>query len=122
MEKFIDKTDIDGQLETIIRDVFMAYRNRKARKNFLEVTKDLNPQSCFVKTGWRSGEYFFFACKFTKNGEGDIFKEIVKGMPEKVENLHFLYGLNPKIFHFEPLFFLDEPEHFSLAFKLEREK
>ncbi len=122
MEKIIDKTDIDGQLETLLLNVFNAYRNRKAKKQFLEVTKDLKPKSCKTYVGWRAGEYMSFTCKFVKNGEGDIFKEIVKGWENKVEDLYFLYGLYPNIFHFEPLFFLDEPEQFSLSFKLERAK
>ncbi len=122
MEKIIDKNDIDGQLETLLTNVFNAYRNRTAKKHFLEVTKDLKPKSCSVKTGWVAGKYISISCKFAKNGEGDLFKELVKGMQNKVEDLYFIYGLYPEKFHFNPKFFLDEPEYLSLSFKLERAK
>ena len=118
MEQIIDKTDIEGQLETIILKVFNNYRNRTAKKHFLEVTKDLKPENCTVSSCWRAGKYFSLICKFKKNGDGDIFKELVKGMQDKSENLYFLYGLYPNVFEFDPLFVLDEPEYFSLSFKL----
>jgi len=122
MEQTIDKNDIDGQLETLLKKVFTSYRNRTAYKNFLEVTKDLKPQKCIVKSGWRAGEYFFVACKFLKNGESDIFKEIANGIKNKVENLYFLYGLNPDILNFDSMSYYDEIEYLSLTFKLERSK
>ncbi len=121
MEKVIDRNDIDGQLEHEFLRVFNAYRNRKARKNFLELTKDLKPKSCEVKIGWVAGEYISFACKFYKNGEGDIFKEIVKGWQNKVEDLYFLYGLYPDVFHFNPKFYYDSPEYITICFKFEKE-
>jgi len=122
MEQAIDKNDIDGQLETLLKKVFTSYRNRTAYKHFLEVTKDLKPQKCMVKTGWRAGKYISIYCKFTKNGNGDIFKEIIKGWTNKLEDLYFLYGLYPEIFHFDPLFILEESECFHLSFKLQKTK
>jgi len=117
MEQAIDKTDIEGQLETIFRKIFTAYRNRKSYKHFQEVTKDMKPQSCFVKYGWRAGEYFYVACKFKKNGSSDIIKEIVKGLENKIENLYFLYGLYPNILEFDPAYSIDEVDYLSLTFK-----
>ena len=63
MEQIIDKTDIEGQLETIILKVFNNYRNRTAKKHFLEVTKDLKPENCTVSSCWRAGKYFSLICK-----------------------------------------------------------
>ncbi len=121
-EQIIDKTDIDGQLETQFLRVFNAYRNRKAKREFLELTKDLKPKNCEVKIGWVAGKYIFFACKFFKDGEGDVFKEIIKGWKNKVEDLYFLYGLYPDIFEFDPKFFYDCPEYRTICFKFKKKE
>ncbi len=120
MEKIIDKNDLVGELEDELLRVFNAYRNRKAKKHFMEVTKDLKPQSCSVKIGWTSGKCIFFTCKFLKNGESEIFKEIVNGMPDKLQNLYFIYGLHPEKLEFERELFYEENEFLSLCFKLSK--
>jgi len=112
--------NIDKQLESILRKVFESYRNRTARKHFLEVTPDLKPKSCTVKTGWVEGKWIAFECIFEKNGDSDIFKEIVKGMKNKEQDLFFLFGLKPEIFHFNKDFIVNETNEFYCRFKLMR--
>jgi len=122
MEQAIDKNDIDGQLETLLKKIFTSYRNRTAYKHFLEVTKDLKPQKCDLKIGWVAGKYFTVTCKIVKNGTGDIFKEMIKNWTNKKEDLYFLYGLYPNILEFDPNFILDEPEFLIINFKLLKAK
>ena len=122
MEQKIDKTDIEGQLTTLITNVINSYRNRTAKKHFYNAINGLKPKSCLVKCGWRAGEYFSVVCKFEKNGESDVLQEIIKNFPDKTENLYFLYGLYPEVFSFDPLYVLDEPNFLTLSFKLQKPK
>jgi len=121
MEQAIDKNDIDGQLETLLKKVFTSYRNRTAYKHFLEVTEDLKFKVIIVKTGWVSGQYISFDCKFEKNKNGEIINEIINGMQNKIEDLYFIYGLNPNIFHFNPEFVIDNDKTLYFRFKLQKE-
>jgi len=124
MEQIIDLKDIDTLLENEIKDVMLLDKNEEARNNFLRITKDLKPQKCDTKYGWIGGKFISISCRFTKNGNSEIFKEIINGVSfeEKDKLLNFLLELKPKIFHFNPKFFLDEDEYFYLSFKLEKEK
>ena len=84
MEQIIDLKDIDILLENEIKDVMLLDKNEEARENFLRITKDLKPQKCDTKVGWVGGKYFSITCKFTKNGESEIFKEIVICILKKI--------------------------------------
>jgi len=66
MQQSINKDDIDNQLETLIMKVFLSKKNSIHRNYFLNAIKDLKPQYCTVKTGWRAGKYISVACKFKK--------------------------------------------------------
>ena len=117
------QTPITETLADVIKQIFEHKRNTKARNLFVEATKNLKPASCKVKVGWRSGSAVSFDCLFEKNGNGEIFAEIEKGIENKNEIKYFIYGLNPKIFHFYPEMTFDElkPNHLFLAFKLKRD-
>ncbi len=114
------ETPIHETLSDVIKQVLYKKRNKKARKLFLQATKKLKPDSCIVKVGWRSGEYISFDCYFEKNGKNEIFAEIEKGIKNHDEIKHFIYGLNPKVFHYNPKMIFDEikPNQLYLAFKL----
>ena len=116
------ETAIKENLADVIRQVLEKKRNKKARKLFQKAVKGLKPASCKVKVGWRSGEYISFDCLFKKGNSGEIFTEIEKDIENAGEIKHFIYGLNPKKFHFNPKMVFDElkPNHFFLAFKLIR--
>jgi len=120
--KETNKNDIESQLEATILEIITSYRNRTAYQKFLDVTKDLKPKSCKVFTGWVSGSYLSFDCVFEKNGEGEVLKEIIKKKKKKTEDLNFIYGLNPKVFHFNPIMVVDEKDTFYIGFKLQKEK
>jgi len=124
MEQIIDLKDIDILLENEIKDVMLLDKNDEARENFLRITKDLKPQKCDIKAGWVSGKYISFTCRFTKNGESEIFKEIVKGIRQKDKEhfLYFMFGLSPDIFQFNPKFILDENEFLYLTITLKNSK
>jgi len=116
------QTPITETLADVIKQIFEHKRNTKARNLFVEATKNLKPASCKVKVGWRSGESIGFVCIFEKNGDSEIFTEIEKGIENKNEIKHFIYGLNPKIFHFNPIMSVDEfkPNQHFIEFKLIR--
>ncbi len=116
------ETPIVENLSDIIKQVLDEKRNTKARKQFLKATKNLKPASCKVKVGWRSGSGIVFTCLFVKDGNGELFTEIEKGIENVNEIKHFIYGLNPKKFHFNPKLVFDElkPNQFFIEFKLLR--
>jgi len=118
MQNEIANNDIEAKLQDTILKIMTSYRNRTAYKKFLDITKDLKPKSCKVFTGWVSGNYISFDCIFEKNGEGEIIKEIVKGMKNKVEDLNFIYGLNPQKFYFNPIMVVEEQENLYVGFQL----
>ncbi len=123
MARAIDLTkekNVVKQLESIINELLHAERNKTASQAFYEATKDLKPKSCSVKTGWVSGKYISFDCKCEKNGKSEVVKEIVKGMSKKVEDMYFIFGLNPDIFHFNPDFVVNEPDYLYFRFKLQK--
>jgi len=112
------------KLSDVLRQIIYQRQNTKNRKLFLEATKDLKPASCKVKIGWRSGSAIAFNCIFEKNGDGDVLTEIEKGVENANEIVYFIYGLNPKIFHFYPDMVFDElkPNIFYFRFKLKKDK
>lgn len=110
------------RLANVIAGIFAEEQNKKARNKFLDATDELHPASCKVKIGWIAGESITFNCTFEKNGNGEIFEEIEKGIENPNEILHFIYGLNPRTFHFLPETKVDEckPNHLFLIFKLNK--
>ncbi len=116
------ETPIQETLSDVIKQVLNKKRNKKARKLFTKATKDLKPANCVVKIGWITGDSIGFVCMFKKKGQGEIFSEIEKGIKNPDEIKHFIYGLNPKIFHFNPKMFFDEikSNQLFLEFKLIR--
>lgn len=110
------------KLSDIIRQVFEYRGNAKARKLFLEATKGIQPAFCKVKIGWKSGSDIVFNCMFTKNGSMDIFEAVEKGIENKEAIKYFIYGLNPKKFHFLPETVVHDaqPDTVFLIFKLVR--
>ncbi len=81
------------------------------------------PSNCSVKIGWKSGSAISFDCVFEKNGAGDVFEEIEKGIENAGEIVFFIYGLNPKVFYYNPQLTFDElkPGKFFISFKLKRD-
>jgi len=110
-------------LAEVLQQVVYAKRNTKHRNLFLEAIKDLKPAGCEVKIGWTSGSDIAFDCLFYKHGDSDIFDAIEKGVDNADEIVFFIYGLNPKVFHFYPDMAFDElkPDTFFLRFKLKRD-
>ncbi len=110
-------------LADVLKQIIYTKRNTKHRNQFLEAVKDLKPASCTVKIGWQSGSAIAFNCIFEKNGDGEIFTEIEKGVENPHEITYFIYGLNPKVFHFYPKMVFDElkPNTFYVRFKLKKD-
>jgi len=101
-----------------LNKVLNSKKNKAAAKLFFDAVKDLKPKNSIIKTGFVSGEYIVFNCKFEKNGDGEIITEIVNGMENKERDLFFMMGLDPKKFLFFPDFFINATDYFFFCFKL----
>ncbi len=107
-----------AELRKTIKEIIDLPENAEAKVNFERITGQYNYKSCDTRIGWRSGKTIEFVVKFTKNGTDDALTSIINGFTDISEPLYFIYGLNPKIFHFNPLFKSDEENTLSLSFKL----
>ena len=116
-------TPIIETLADVIKEIVYLKKNTKTRNLFFEKIGDLKPKSCIVKFGLTIGKEIGFDCFFEKNGEGDIFTEIEKGIPNPNEIKFFLYGLNPEKFHFNPDMVIDDqtPNILYVSFKLKND-
>lgn len=111
------------KLADVLKQILQTKRNTKARNAFMAAIGNFKPASCAVKIGWKSGAAISFDCVFEKNGNGDVFEEIEKGIENSNEIVYFIYGLNPKVFYYNPQFTYDElkPDKFFISFKLKRD-
>jgi hypothetical protein len=116
-QKEKDKTQ---ELIEVIREIINLPENAEAKQNFEALTNQYKYKSCDTGFGWGSGVSIQFVCKFEKDGEGEALETLVEGLKTIVEPLYFIYGLNPKNFHFNPAFKLDEANILALSFKLVR--
>jgi hypothetical protein len=116
-QKEKDKTQ---ELIEVIRKIINLSENAEAKQNFEALTNQYKYKTCDTGFGWGSGIDIDFVCKLEKGGEGEPVQTIVEGLKEIFQPLYFIYGLNPKVFHFNPLFKLDEGNYLCLVFKLKR--
>ncbi len=112
------KQDKTNELVSVIREIIYLPENAQAKGYFEVLTNQYKYKSCDTGFGWSAGEGIEFICKFEKNGEGETIQTLVEGLKDVDESLTFIYGLNPKIFHFNPLFKFDDQNQLYLTFKL----
>lgn len=118
----IQKSNINYEehIEKLLNELLSSEENTPTANEFRKLTKHFKPKSCETKYGWKQGVAISLTCKFEKGGENDIIKEIVKGINNKSEVFHFLYGLSPDYIHFNPKFIFEDDAYFHLSFKLAR--
>jgi len=112
--------DKQTELLQVITEIIDLPQNAEAKHHFEELTNQYLYKASDTRIGWRSGEGISFVVKMEKGGELKGMEAIIKGIANITEPLYFMYGLNPKIFHFNPKFKLDEGDFLSLSFKFEK--
>jgi len=114
------QTEILTKLTIVFNEIFSLERNHGTFQIWDETIKNIHPKSCDTRESWVTGKEISFDCKFTKNGSGNVLEEIVKGIQNKTEVLHFLYGLNPDVFHFNPESKIETDEYIFIRFILRK--
>ncbi len=101
-----------------IRRIMKIEKNKETAAKFLEAINSVKPKSCSVKSGWRSGSDIDFTLAFEKNGNKNPFDLFIENIEDKAETHGFICGLYPEIFHFNPMYSLNNETHSYISFKL----
>ncbi len=103
-----------------IKKIMTSERNRKNYIAFQDTVKDLHPENCIVKFGWESGTTIEFTLAYKKGGNSEPYNEFIEGIEDKAHAYYFIMGLNPDIFHFNPITVANIDNYLILMFKLKR--
>jgi len=110
--------DKKAELLQTIQDIIDLEQNAESKQNFLALSDKYTYSDCDTRIGWSSGEGIEFICKLKKNGSKQTLPTIIDGIENIDEPLYFIFGLNPKVFHFNSVFTLDNDEFLFFNFKL----
>ena len=111
---------IKKSLSEFIKKIMTSTANKKNYKAFQDTVKNLHPKSCIVKFGWKSGTAINFTLAYEKGGNGEPYNEFIEGIKDKKKAYYFIVGLEPKIFHFNPITVANIDNYLILMFKLKR--
>lgn len=111
---------ITGMLSKDITEVMEADCNKVAFSAFKDALKGLKPKKCKVKVGWTSGEKISFIIHFEKGGNEDPMQLFFDAIENKSDIFHFINGLAPEIFAFDPKYVVDDKDNFIIEFRLKR--
>jgi hypothetical protein len=92
--------------------------NKEAVTKFREILGKIKPKSCIVKSGCRSGNNIDFLLAFEKGGNENPFDLFIENIPDIAFRYGVIFGLNPNIFHFNPLYSIEDETHYFVNFKL----
>lgn len=109
----------DQIAEEILRIAGME-QNKEAAKKFWQALEKIKPKTCKVKYGWHSGDNIGFTLAFDKGGDKNPYEAFIEALPCSAEIYGFIYGLCPKIFHYNPQYTLTDETYTYLNFKLKR--
>ncbi len=111
---------IKKNLSQDIKKIMTMDRNKENYEKFQNTIKDLKPKKCIVKFGWASGKAIGFTLIYEKEGNGNPYNEFIEGIEDKAKAFHFIMGLAPTIFHFNPITVVNNETHLMFMFKLMR--
>ncbi len=114
------ESTLKKHLHEDIKRIMTLEQNKENYEKFQAVLKNIKPKKCIVKSGWSSGKDIQFALIYEKYGNGNPFDEFIEGIEGKVEAYNFIMGLNPTVFHFNPITAVSDDEYSMLMFKLKR--
>ncbi len=114
------ESTLKKHLHEDIKRIMTLEQNKENYEKFQTVLKNIKPKKCIVKSGWSSGEAISFSLIYSKFGNGNPFDEFIEGIEEKSEVFHFIMGLDPTVFHFNPITAVSDDEYSMLMFKLKR--
>lgn len=105
-----------NEISKEVKRIFDLKKNKETALKFWEILKKINPKSCIVKIGWKSGEGISILLAYEKGGNKEPFDLFIENIENKAEIHGFICGLFPEIFVFDTNKVIEDETHYFVDF------